>query len=215
MGGFTLVETSVVLVVIGLLLGGLLKGQEIIHGARAKDLIRDVQAVAVHTVTYQDRFRSLPGDDPNVDVHFGGTVASTPEAPARRQNNRIEGEWNSITRTDESYLVWEHLRRASLIAGSTNAQDTGSYLPRNPEGGRIGVSSALADGWSGSYVICSANLTGRFARQIDLHMDDGNTTGGAVRAYTNDDGQGNITQPVVANLSALHDSNLYSVCVAY
>lgn len=213
--GFTLIETSVVLVLIGLLLGGLFKGQEIVYGARVKDLIREIQGISVQTVTYQDRFRFLPGDDPNATTNNGGTIARTPAAPAQRRNGKIEGEWNSVTVTDESYLFWEHLRRANLIGGSTSVADTASYLQRNSEGGRLGVASALPNGWSGSYIVCSSNLTGRFARQIDLQMDDGDTTTGAVRVYANDNSQGAETPAIAMNLSPLHDAGLYSVCVAY
>ncbi len=61
--GFTLVEIAIVLVIIGLLLGGVLKGQELINSAKVKNMINDYRATSTFVFAYQDRFRALPGDD--------------------------------------------------------------------------------------------------------------------------------------------------------
>lgn len=213
--GFTLVETGIVLVLVGLLLGALLKGQQLVHSARVKDLARDFRGVAIQLDAYQDRFKALPGDDARADANAGGTLATTPPAPAQRGNGRIEGPWNSRTVSDESYLFWEHLRRANLTGGSTNTGAIDLYVPRNAQGGRLGASSTLAAGWPAAYFVCSANINGDFARRIDRHMDDGDTASGSVRVFTNDANDGAETTPVAANLTAMSDANLYSVCVAY
>src|SRR5437762_14213912 len=63
--GFTLVEIAIVLVIIGLLLGGILKGQEMITQAKIKNVINDFNGIAVAVTSYQDRYRALPGDDAN------------------------------------------------------------------------------------------------------------------------------------------------------
>ena len=61
--GFTLVEIAIVLVIIGLLLGGVLKGQELINSAKVKNIASDFRNVQVMIYGYQDKFRKLPGDD--------------------------------------------------------------------------------------------------------------------------------------------------------
>src|SRR5690242_12333924 len=63
--GFTLVEIAIVLVIIGLLLGGILKGQEMITQAKIKSVIADMSGVSAAMYGYQDRYRALPGDDKN------------------------------------------------------------------------------------------------------------------------------------------------------
>src|SRR5215510_7018073 len=61
--GFTLVEIAIVLVIIGLLLGGILKGQEMITQARIKNIVNDFNGITAAYFSYQDRYRAIPGDD--------------------------------------------------------------------------------------------------------------------------------------------------------
>src|SRR5437660_8360025 len=63
--GFTLVEIAIVLVIIGLLLGGILKGQEMITQAKIKNVVADFSGISAAYHGYQDRYRAIPGDDPN------------------------------------------------------------------------------------------------------------------------------------------------------
>src|SRR5438445_754802 len=117
--GFTLVEIAIVLVIIGLLLGGVLKGQELINSAKAKSLVNDFRTISTAVYAYQDRFRFMPGDDPAAGQHVGGANASSPSGDARG-NGLIGGNWNSTTATDESFLVWQHLRMANLLTGTSD-----------------------------------------------------------------------------------------------
>src|SRR2546422_6606141 len=74
--GFTLVEIAIVLVIIGLLLGGILKGQEMITQAKIKNIVNDFNGVTVAVTSYQDRYRAIPGDDRNASTRW------TVQAPA-------------------------------------------------------------------------------------------------------------------------------------
>ena len=62
--GFTLVEIAIVLVIIGLLIGGVLKGREMITNAKIKRIENDFAGVSAAIYAYQDRYGVLPGDDP-------------------------------------------------------------------------------------------------------------------------------------------------------
>src|ERR1700693_4677860 len=116
--GFTLVEIAIVLVIIGLLLGGILKGQELINSAKVKNLANDFRVIPTYIYAYQDKFKALPGDDKVADQHItGATVATTGGTPG---NGVIDGHWNSTTATDESFLFWQHVRMANLAAGPTS-----------------------------------------------------------------------------------------------
>ena len=72
--GFTLVEIAIVLVIIGLLLGGILKGQEMITQAKIKNVVNDFNGLTAAVSSYQDRYRQLPGDDPNALNRWAGAV---------------------------------------------------------------------------------------------------------------------------------------------
>jgi prepilin-type N-terminal cleavage/methylation domain-containing protein len=190
--GFTLIEIAIVLVIIGLLLGGVLKGQELINSARVKNLATDFKNIPVFIYGYQDKFRALPGDDAAVATHVtGGTLATTPAGT--QGNGVIGGNWNSETVTDESYLFWQHVRLAGLAPGATTA-GSADYLPVNASGGRIGIQSGTSiagnapiidqggNALRGSYVICSTGILGKFVKQLDIQMDDGNTETGSMLA---------------------------------
>lgn len=212
--GFTLVEIAVVLVIIGLLLGGVLKGQELINGAKVKSVMNDFRNTSTYAFGYQDRFRALPGDDANVASRLtGAIVASTGGAAG---NGRIEGDWNSATPTDESVLFWQHVRLANFAAGDgRNPGATGisiqDWLPRNATGGRLGVTgTSPVTGWNGSFFVCQDKLSGSFARQIDIALDDGQSDSGSVRVMAD----GAASGPAIA-AAKLIDSDLYTVCASY
>lgn len=212
--GFTLVEIAIVLVIIGLLLGGILKGQELINSAKVKNLANDFRVIPTYIYAFQDKFKSLPGDDAQVTTHVtGATLATTPAASIG--NGVINGAWNSTTQTDESYLFWQHVRLANLAAGPTTAGDA-TYVPKNAVGGTLGVNSATAaqlyvTGMTGTYQVCSAGILGRFAKQLDIQMDDGVTNTGSMRAIA--DGTG----PAVgdATIDATEEANPYTVCMTF
>ena len=89
--GFTLVEIAIVLVIIGLLLGGVLKGQELINSAKVKNLANDFRNVPTMVFAYQDKFRAIPGDDRAASTH----VAGVPLATNGDGNGRIDGAWDA------------------------------------------------------------------------------------------------------------------------
>ncbi|RKZ71062.1 MAG: type II secretion system protein, partial [Gammaproteobacteria bacterium] len=60
--GFTLVEVAIVLTIIGLLLGGILKGQELINSARVRSLANQNSAIQAAYFGFIDRYRQVPGD---------------------------------------------------------------------------------------------------------------------------------------------------------
>ena len=212
--GFTLVEIAIVLVIIGLLLGGVLKGQELINSAKVKNAIGEYRNLSTYIYAYQDRFRALPGDDPGVANRLSGaTRASTGGTVG---NGRIDGAWNSTTGSDESVLFWQHIRLANLASGDgrdpmANGVTLLDWLPRNAAGGRIGVTgNSPVTGWSGSFFICQDNLAGNFARQIDIAMDDGLPASGSVRLLP-----GGAPNGTAINPADLVDSGIYTVCAAF
>lgn len=220
--GFTLVEIAIVLVIIGLLLGGVLKGQELINSAKVKNMVGDFRTASALIYGYQDRFKNFPGDQTQaqLDAAFGAGVATACQAGAScaPNNGRIDGDWNAAAATSETFVFWQHVRLANLATGSTNLADA-NYRPRNADGGFIGVESGISAagvaapyiaGMRGSAYVCSDGILGRYARQIDTTMDDGNTAGGSVQAVPNGSARG-----TAATLTAnIVDGQQYIVCVS-
>jgi len=198
--GFTLIEIAIVLVIIGLLLGGVLKGQELINSAKVKNLANDFKNIPVFIYGYQDKYKALPGDQTQakLDEQFPPAATSSACAPAAAGlcatgNGVIDGAWNATAITSESFVFWQHVRLAGLAPGATSTAAT-DYLPTNASGGTIGIQSGTTDTTKtpikdlsatpvairGSYVICSKGILGKFAKQLDTQMDDGNTATGSM-----------------------------------
>ncbi|HMM73924.1 MAG TPA: prepilin-type N-terminal cleavage/methylation domain-containing protein [Rhodocyclaceae bacterium] len=78
--GFTLIEIAIVLVIIGLLLGGVLKGQELINSAKVKNIVSEIKNTSVMVYAYQDRFRALPGDQ--TPEQLQASLGTTPSPTA-------------------------------------------------------------------------------------------------------------------------------------
>jgi prepilin-type N-terminal cleavage/methylation domain-containing protein len=105
-GGFTLIEIAIVLVIIGLLLGGVLKGQELINTARVRALNNSVDGITAAWFSFQDRYRAFPGDylDAKSKINLPGALAG--------------GDGNGLVDDeDERGRVWTHLEAAGYITG--------------------------------------------------------------------------------------------------
>jgi prepilin-type N-terminal cleavage/methylation domain-containing protein len=212
--GFTLVEIAIVLVIIGLLLGGILKGQELINSAKVKNLANDFRVIPTYIYAYQDKFKALPGDDAAAQTHLQGCTA-----PCQNGNGNgvINGNWNSTTATDESFQFWAHVRLANLAAGPTDTTDA-TYVPTNAVGGKLGISSAASgqlqiSGMTGTYQVCSAGILGKFAKQLDIQMDDGNTATGSMRVVA--DGAALGTAATAQSTTYPDDATNYTVCMTF
>jgi len=206
--GFTLIELAIVLVIIGLLLGGVLKGQELINSAKVKNMATDFKNVQVYIYGYQDRFKALPADDAGASAHVNGTKATS----GTQGDGVIEGAWNVEDPTKESALFWQYVRLANLASGPTKTDDA-NYYPKNADGGRFGAqsSSGFTDvtGMSGSYVACSAGILGKYAKQLDVNLDDGVGNTGSVRIVKGSTGTS------TAGEAAPTDVDSYTVCMAF
>src|SRR5690349_10719703 len=127
--GFTLIEIAIVLVIIGLLLGGVLKGQELITGARVRNLIGQQDGVKAAYFGFLDRYRALPGDFKNATTTIDPNVT----------NGDGDGVISDVNATKESIAAWEHLAKAGFINGSYKYAGTVSDAtnPMNPFGAFI------------------------------------------------------------------------------
>lgn len=206
--GFTLVEIAIVLVIIGILLGGVLKGQELIENAKIKNVINDFNSLKAAYYGYQDRYKRLPGDDgPAATLTArGGSWASM---AAGNNNGVIEvTDAQTFTGAGENGLFFRHLRAAGLITGNP-ADAGGAALPRNAYGGLIGLVNANVLGYAQATLqVCAGNIPGKAAAAIDNQLDNGVPGTGSVRATQ---GANNTAPGAVAG--AYDEGQTYTVCV--
>lgn len=217
--GFTLIELAIVLVIIGLLLGGVLKGQELIVQARIKNVISDMNSVTVAFQGYRDRYRATPGDDPGAARWTGAVAGDGDNAIAGLYNAQVAAP---ATVAQESSLFWDHLRRAGFING------TGGLAPTNAVGGLVGVQTGDGAGSTvlasvtgnaatgfGTPIVCVSNVPDKIAIAIDNSLDDGNITTGNIRGFLHGAGAGpqpNIPADADTNNYAENGVNLYTIC---
>ena len=195
--GFTLIEIAIVLVIIGLLLGGVLKGQELITGARVRNLIQQQDGVKAAYFGFLDRYRALPGDYGTATTNISGTTADG------NANGQIGG---GSTAPVESILAWEHLAKSGFINGSyvyngaTGPTDASN--PKNPYSGFMqlihdGVYGATGTGGTARHNLKTGpSIPVDIVAELDRKVDDGAPGTGAFQFST---WAGGGTAPTAAN----------------
>jgi prepilin-type N-terminal cleavage/methylation domain-containing protein len=173
--GFTLVEIAIVLVIIGLLLGGVLKGQELIENSKTKSIVNDMKSVQAAYNGYIDRYKAIPGDEAAATITARGWVG-TAGAPVGTASNGVldipaaETFTGGVAATEVS-TFWRALRGSGLLAGDGTAL-AAAALPRHGGGGLLGVTADPLNiyGQSGTFV-CAAGLSTKQAAAIDTLID--------------------------------------------
>ena len=124
--GFSIVEIAIVLVIIGLLLGGILRGSELITGARVRALVSQQDGIKAAYFGFVERYRAVPGD----------YVQATPNIRGATQNGNGNGRIESATVPNESILAWEHLTQAGFLSPTFvySAAESALTSPSNSSG---------------------------------------------------------------------------------
>ncbi len=217
--GFTLVEIAIVLVVIGLLLGGILKGQQLINSARVRNLADQSSGVQAAYYGYIDRFRNLPGDMTPVNacnqvgraVDSVGNCGTPANAPGGDGNGRIDT-------IREAGAVWAHLSAAGFLTGTfagfsgnttptaadyNNGVPTGDIPPNAFQGPiLLGHMNDYVTGNARDAIIrlgfsFGGNIPVPLLRDLDQKLDDGRAGTGVIRsAASTTSGTASIFGPI-------------------
>jgi len=179
--GFTLVEIAIVLVIVGLLIGGVLKGQEMITNAKLKRIESDNAGLAAAMFSYQDRYLQLPGDDSGAGARFDFYVNGI-GANANGFGDGVIGDstdWATVVQggawgapvaagTQESSKFFGHLRASGLIPGGSGIDAT---RPSNAYGGLIGIQNGSLT--IAGHAVVFGQIEGGVARILEARLDDG------------------------------------------
>ena len=130
--GFTLVEMAIVLVIIGLIIGGILKGQEIVDNARVKSQVSQVDSVKAAIATFVDEYNYYPGDDPVATSQLGLAATANGNGDGLVSSTANTPDSDSAAVSSESDWVWYHLQSSQLVSGvplgtAPTAGDTFSF----------------------------------------------------------------------------------------
>jgi prepilin-type N-terminal cleavage/methylation domain-containing protein len=172
-GGFTLVELALVLVIIGLLITGVLKGEALIQNAKVKNLVNQKDSLTAAFYTYYDRYNYYPGDSPLANIPTQGHT----DPAANAGNGQIDA--------GEIWVLFQDLSLAQIINGGyTGAANSG---PTNSFGGYAQIQYTTAPAINANCVIFN-QIPYTVAQEIDRKYDDGVWNTGTLRAdtvYTN------------------------------
>jgi prepilin-type N-terminal cleavage/methylation domain-containing protein len=229
--GFTLIEIAMVLVIIGLLIGGVLSGQQLIQGARVRSLISQQDGIKAAFFGFQDRYRALPGD-------YSAANANIVCAPSACINGNGNGqiEAGGTGAIHEEILAWNHLTAAGFINGnftmasSSVTSPAPGNTPVNPYGAYMQVAYDGLWGFSSNelgpnkvfkHSIKTGNqIPVEIIAEVDRKIDDGRPYSGAFQfstfsgngnrpdyAGTNDDSCTSTETPTTDWNSTLGQSN--------
>lgn len=150
--GFSLLELSIVLVIIGLLAGGVMVGQDLVKQAELRSIINDLSKVQTAVNAFKNKYNSMPGDMQNATAYWGtaATCPATSVAPlvgvatCNGNGSGVISSGEINVTSPEWWLFWHHLANAGLFEGTyTGASVSASTQARPgtnvPEIARAGV----------------------------------------------------------------------------
>ncbi len=200
--GFTLVELAIVLVIIGIILGAVLKGQELINNARVKRVENDLKGLEAMIWTYYDRKHYFPGDcNENGIIGFNAYNNTTGSQPSNNSDPTVDncsaGVENNVNR------AFSELRTARVAPYS----QPNVVLAKHAAGGWFNIGFTTVGG-SNYNAIFVYNLPAWMAKMIDVSID-GTEDGTAGRIRRHDDGDGGSAWPSDTNNDELVSIEYY------
>ncbi len=219
--GFTLIELSIVLIIIALLAAGIMGGQVLIRQAELKSVLTDVTEYTQSVNAFQLQYDGLPGDHEDMHSYFddgANGVCGT----AAQCNGDADGEIDlgGVTTDNEAYRAWQHLSLANIVPGSFTGIGNDSSISGATQ--NVAASSVQGGGFSIFYSGDNGNassatnnrvvfgapgtgiptrgavLTSNDARSIDLKADDGVPGDGTVGSFNGASASGNCIDSATA-----------------
>jgi len=185
LNGFTLLELSIVLVIIGLLAGGITVGADMIRSAELRAVITEHQRYTAAVHTFRDKYFALPGDMTNAQAFWGiahatpATCITTASTGTETCNGDGDGKIDiSSAGSNEMFRFWQHLANAGLIEGSYNGiAGSGNAIDAELVTNINSPTSKLSNaGWSMYYMMYYVGDAYLFAGQYNNYYSYGADT---------------------------------------
>ena len=157
--GFSLVELSIVLVILGLLTGGILAGKSLIRAAELRAVTSEYSRYATAIRTFRDKYFAIPGDFSNAIAFWGEDPnCNSHAAPFTGTLTCNGGGDGLIHATRENFNFWRHLANAGLIEGSySGIAGPGNINWDSIPGTNVPASKFPSGGWSALSLTYASN----------------------------------------------------------
>lgn len=194
--GFSLIEMSIVLLIIGLIIGGILKGQDLLESAKLKATMSQINEFRIAANIFYDKYDALPGDFEHAQQAIHISLKNG------NGNGVVEGTGLTLQgEGHESLSFWAHLAAAGLISEpgvipSSGVARFGQGAPASKMGGGFTVRHNPASDLEGHWFVLgkengvrgdAALLTAEQAHAMDRKMDNGDPLSGRVQARDGQD----------------------------
>ncbi len=183
--GFTLIELAIALVIIGLLIGTVLKGRAMIEQAKVNRVASDVHGIVAAVYDFQNKYGYLPGDDPNPIPGSGGCTGNG--------NGLIQGG-------AEELCAWKDLIASGFISGNVNGTTLTTVAKHSPYGGYYNFYYNNRNGQSGT-MVTTYPIPNDVVQELDRKYDDDIYNTGTI--------QDNVAYPTTTNATVNSATYLY------
>jgi len=191
--GFTLIELSVVLVIIGLLVAGIVSGASMVHQAKLKNIVSDVGKFQVAVNEFSMQYNALPGDFNGATRYWTSCVDDVPNTNTCNGDGNRKIEYANSASSPERLRAWQHLDLAGIIDGpypgvdtvgggqQSNVKDIGRNVPGSSVDG-VGFdfyntaslgNTLLLGKFRANNTLMNSAVTAQDAKSIDSKIDDG------------------------------------------
>lgn len=182
---FSLVELSIVLVILGLLVGGILAGQNLIRSAELRSVVSELNAYKAALTNFELQYDEIPGDMPDAEMIWG-TFSAGGGCPngsgvgtetCNGDGDRILESPSAANRAGEQFTIWQHMANAGLIEGRFSGKAAGGGATNTDLGVNSPESGVSNAGWYFAHFGTVSGHAQYFDGEYDLSLTIGEQNG--------------------------------------
>ena len=182
--GFTLVELSIVLIIIGLILGGVFKGQSLIDSARVRSLSTEISGIRTAWFSFQERYRSIPGDFSSARTQIDSSAVPGNGNGRVDDSRERAGVWQQLALA--GFITGNYDGAQSAVGSATDLECGPQTCPKNPFNGfyKITYSAQALESTGPAHEIYTGDqIPVNILLQLDSKLDDGRADSGRFRVH--------------------------------